>query len=295
MSNEAELVRAIVGGTCDEREADEILATAAALHVDLTDLLAHRLGARAVASRAAEWVGVASAPNVPADACFPRHIDRLDYIGEVRTFRSRGDGHETVYCAPPARGLAALRDHLDREPTARGNFCIVPPAAIRDAYARSARDGLLESARHRLMDLWPKASGAEVLGKGARTTFVTLLAVAMVLVLLAPFFMQPLVVPLVGVLLIVPAALKLVAAAFPQPAAAMPDLLRDEDLPVYTVLIPLRDEARMVPQLRQAMEALDYPALCSRRTTVAVSRDDWRSCDRGASQPMGRQRQPLLR
>ena len=89
---------------------------------------------------------------------------------------------------------------------------------------------------------------------------MTLLIVAMVLVVLAPFFLQSVIVPLVGVLLIVPAMLKLVAAVvLASPHREYPDLLSDEDLPIYTVLIPLRDEARMVPQLRRAMEALDYP------------------------------------
>src|SRR5690606_6758619 len=34
----------------------------------------------------------------------------------------------------------------------------------------------------------------------------------------------------------------------------------DEELPVYSILIPLRHEAGMVPQLFAAMAALDYPA-----------------------------------
>jgi cellulose synthase/poly-beta-1,6-N-acetylglucosamine synthase-like glycosyltransferase len=259
VSSEAELVRAIVGATCEEQEVAGILASANALGVDPIEFLAHRMGAREVAARAATWIGVASATKVPDDACYPRNFDRLDYVGEMRTFRARIDGRDTVFCAPPVRGLIGLREHLGREPQARGNFCIVPPAAIRDAYARSARDGLLESARYRVTRLWPKASGAEVLSQAARTTFVTLLIVALVLVVLAPFFLQSIIVPLVGVLLIVPAILKLLAAMFPQPHAKPPALLSDEDLPVYTVLIPLRDEARMVPQLGRAMQALDYP------------------------------------
>jgi cellulose synthase/poly-beta-1,6-N-acetylglucosamine synthase-like glycosyltransferase len=40
----------------------------------------------------------------------------------------------------------------------------------------------------------------------------------------------------------------------------------DEELPVYSVLIPLRNEASMVPQLFASMAALDYPALCIKRT-----------------------------
>ena len=254
-----DFVRSIA--SCTAEEANEILATARDLRVDSTEYLAHRIGANEVAARAAGWVGVTSSPTVPPEACYPRVIDRLDHIGEVRTFRARAGNGETVYCAPPARGLVALREHLSREQQARANFCIVPPAAIRDAYARSARDGLLHDARHRLSLFWPVASANVVLGQTARTTFVALLIVALTLTVLAPFFLQPVVVPIVGLLLIVPAILKLVAAALPQPADASgsPPLLTDAELPIYTVLIPLRDEAQMVPQLGRAMAALDYP------------------------------------
>jgi cellulose synthase/poly-beta-1,6-N-acetylglucosamine synthase-like glycosyltransferase len=39
-------------------------------------------------------------------------------------------------------------------------------------------------------------------------------------------------------------------------------------LPVYSILIPLRSEAAMVPQLFESMLALDYPALCIKRTKL---------------------------
>jgi glycosyltransferase XagB len=33
----------------------------------------------------------------------------------------------------------------------------------------------------------------------------------------------------------------------------------DKELPIYSIIVPLRDEARMVDQLLSAIEALDYP------------------------------------
>ncbi|HEX9596157.1 MAG TPA: hypothetical protein VF982_04705, partial [Anaerolineales bacterium] len=58
------------------------------------------------------------------------------------------------------------------------------------------------------------------------------------------------------------------AALFSPPSARMPLQARPENalLPHYSVLIPLRDEAAMVPQLFSAMRGLDYPALCIKRT-----------------------------
>jgi cellulose synthase/poly-beta-1,6-N-acetylglucosamine synthase-like glycosyltransferase len=57
-----------------------------------------------------------------------------------------------------------------------------------------------------------------------------------------------------------PGLLRLLAA-FPARRRHRPSpRLSDAQLPVYSVLIPLRDEARMVPLLARAMAALDYPS-----------------------------------
>ena len=48
-------------------------------------------------------------------------------------------------------------------------------------------------------------------------------------------------------------------------ATAAPDRTPDHDLPVYTLLVPLFREARVLPQLVRALDALDYPALCRKR------------------------------
>lgn len=62
------------------------------------------------------------------------------------------------------------------------------------------------------------------------------------------------------VILIVPAALRLAAVLEPLPPAPVLHRPPVEELPVYSILIPLRSEAAMVPQLFEAMRALDYPA-----------------------------------
>lgn len=73
--------------------------------------------------------------------------------------------------------------------------------------------------------------------------------------------MGPAVLPVVCALLLGPAAMRLLALA-PRHARGPDDLvppLADADLPVYSVLIPLRDEDQMVPLLERAMSNLDYP------------------------------------
>ncbi len=54
---------------------------------------------------------------------------------------------------------------------------------------------------------------------------------------------------------------------WPPSVPVSPELtLRDAELPTYSVLVPLYGEANMVPQLLDALCALDYPALGSKRT-----------------------------
>jgi cellulose synthase/poly-beta-1,6-N-acetylglucosamine synthase-like glycosyltransferase len=79
------------------------------------------------------------------------------------------------------------------------------------------------------------------------------------LVLAAGLVARPVLVPIVAAVLMTPGLLR-IAAAWPQRRhRPEPRLLEDSELPLYSVLIPLRDEAARVPMLYRAMRALDYP------------------------------------
>ncbi|RYC31883.1 hypothetical protein D3273_10620 [Lichenibacterium minor] len=51
------------------------------------------------------------------------------------------------------------------------------------------------------------------------------------------------------------------ARTAPPPLAPLPD----RDLPVYTLVVPLFRETRVLPRLVRALDAIDYPALCRKR------------------------------
>lgn len=55
------------------------------------------------------------------------------------------------------------------------------------------------------------------------------------------------------------AALSRLAAALTPPGNPAPGALPDDDLPAYSVIVPLFREAEVVPQLVAALEAIDYP------------------------------------
>src|SRR5690606_31156578 len=100
MSDEIDLVREVVGSGCDAQEAADSLDPARQDRVDPLDYLAPVLGAEPVYSAAAAWAGAEFAAAIPDAACTPRDIDRVDHIGAARTFRTRVDGADIVYCAP---------------------------------------------------------------------------------------------------------------------------------------------------------------------------------------------------
>ncbi len=244
------------------------LETALALEVEPLDYCAHRfgLGNELVVERAAAWAGLTFAPRIPDAAPRRLTIDRIERLGEVRTIRRElTNDRRVVYSAPRFSDFLRLRK-VAWDPTFRRHFCIVPEAAIREELAKAGEEELLREARQRLARAWPNATGGVSATKGRRVTFAVAIVLLMLFTLLAPTLSEAGFLPVVAALLLVPAAMRLWAAISRTAPVAAPDPLNDADLPTYSILVPLRDEAHMVPQLALAMRDIDYPALCSKST-----------------------------
>jgi cellulose synthase/poly-beta-1,6-N-acetylglucosamine synthase-like glycosyltransferase len=141
----------------------------------------------------------------------------------------------------------------------RNAVVLAPAAAIMTALARSNSGQLLNYARHGLAARWPGANAFHGASRVGRGIFVAIAVVLLFLAFGAAYLPELLFLPLIGIAIVVPAALRLgalIAAKKDEPPAR---LLSDTELPVYSVLIPLRDEAHMVPLLYRAMSALAYP------------------------------------
>lgn len=262
MSEAGALLHAILAGHLDgEAEALLHLEAALAMEVDPLDYAAHRfgLGDELVMERAALWAGLAFSPRVPEAVRGSLGIRRLDSLGDVRAVRAKLYGRDVVFASPRFEQFIALRAHIGAKPDFRQRLCVVPRRALTSELTAASEERLLDESRNRLARRWPSASSDDDLTKSARWIFVAGLVSALLLAALAPMLFKPLFVPLIGIFLVVPAALKLAAVALPPEAEALPPLLGDADLPIYTVLVPLRDESRMVPQLVQALRRLDYP------------------------------------
>lgn len=262
MSEAGALLRAVlVEYIATDEQALALLSTALELEVDPLDYCAHRfgLGETMVMARAAAWAGLEFFPAVPAGSSGRPVIEKIERLGEIRSLRMALLDREIVYSAPRFETLIRLRLLHEIRPDLRRLIAIVPHAAIRAELASLARAPMMDAARHRMVRRWPRAAGQADAPRSARIGLVVLLAVLIGGAVLAPWLNAALFLPLVGLVLLVPALLRLAAAISRPPQPPPVALLGDSDLPVYTILVPLRDEAHMVGQLAEALKRIDYP------------------------------------
>ena len=261
MSAEIALFSAIAG--CNADQARRILAAAAGLRIDPLDFARTRLGLdeATIYRRAASWAGLAYSDIVPAIARFPGPIARVSELSGVRSMRLNLFDREILFVAPRFAHFPALATRGRVNPETRRRVCIVPLSVMRRALVDRSRDRLIDYARQNLSRIWPFATAHLDLGIAIRVGFVMALAFLLVVAVLAPFWARPVLVPLLFVFLVLPAWFRIAAivGAADPPRLPAHDLLADTELPIYSVLVPLRDEAHMVPRLVEAMRGIDYP------------------------------------
>ncbi|UXN73870.1 glycosyltransferase [Devosia sp. A8/3-2] len=132
--------------------------------------------------------------------------------------------------------------------------------ALRDYLVRAAAPALVDGARQTLTRRWPYAAAQLELTVPARNIFVGLALALFCLILLAPHTDEVWLLPVWALLLLGPAFIRPAALAVPNPPRPSANDPPDPaELPIYSVLVPLRDEAHMVPQLFRALGALRYP------------------------------------
>jgi cellulose synthase/poly-beta-1,6-N-acetylglucosamine synthase-like glycosyltransferase len=266
MSDALDLIEAVIGtGHAHGLTAEQVFERALERQVDPLDYCANtlNLGQITVMERAARWAGFAFYEVIPRGLA--GHAERypLAELARARALPLRLIDRDVFFSAPGFFEILALKHRLDERPQLHGRVCFVPGAAIRDYLVKASAGALIDNARQGLARRWPFATAQLELTRPVRIGFVVGLTMLVTLMLLAPFLGQGWLLALALPILGVPAALRLAASwhglrhGSPQPAATRPD---DGHLPVYSVLVPLRDEAHMVPQLYRALRDLDYPA-----------------------------------
>lgn len=267
MGSLAGLVKATTANSIDDYAAQALINEARHLDIDVLVLVTHRLGISQidVFSRAARFLDLPYSSVIPSEpgGVVSKPQSRLtSKLGGTHLLASYVFDRLVVFIAPTAEEMIALAARRRMDQNAARDICIVPHSTLRETLQFRSRGDLLTHARQRLAQRWPFASAHLDLPLATRLGFVALVALFIIMVAFAPFNLAAW---SAGLLLVIflPNAWFRLAAIFEAPdmvRARSSTLLTDVELPHYTIFIPLRDEAAMVPQLVDAMIALDYPA-----------------------------------
>lgn len=223
--------------------------------VDEVLLAAGHASADALAGGAARELGV---PFEPLNAVAPSrlHPDSIAALLKSGLMRC-GDG--CVVLAARGLRLRQLADTLARRPELRGQLRLTTPERLAAYVQRSFAGQLGWRAANELKRRHPELSAGTL--RESRYVFAVL--VTAVVALFTPLGQMSVIgtwlsVPLLSLLLLGGALLKFTACSLPPQSAPLP-MRRDAALPLYSLIVPLYREARVVPQLVDALDALDYP------------------------------------
>jgi cellulose synthase/poly-beta-1,6-N-acetylglucosamine synthase-like glycosyltransferase len=261
MSDSIALMQALLGPGYDRNAAEAVLLDALASEVDPLHWCAvHRgIDPTQISGRAAAWAGVQFLPALPEDAEIDPIAPRLEDLADTRMISYRGPGAIDALVSPDFLGVIRLRQAADRNPRLRHRICLVPPEVLRGHLVEAAEDTLIDASRQNMLRFWPTAAAQLDLTRSVRWLFAVGIVLLAALVLIAPFSGNTWLIPVWFVVMGFPTLLRLCALATPVQAAKPPLHIPTTDLPLYSILVPLRDEANMVDQLITSFGGLDYP------------------------------------
>ena len=264
MSAALSLMQALLGPETTRQDAQAALEQALKSSVDPLHWCATHLGVSdaEIMRRAARWAELPYldvVPRLARDVLEPR---RLEALGEVRLYRVRMSDREVAFAAPDFLGLLRLVGARAENGQVLRNLCLVPFPSLRAFLVARASNALLDGARQTLARYWPHAAAQLELTAPVRMGFVLALFVLATLIVLAPLSGQGWLAPLWIGLVLLPTLLRLCALAVPPEPHLSGDIntIERETLPVYSVLVPLRDEVEVVEQLCSALGQIDYPS-----------------------------------
>src|SRR5690606_29234816 len=146
-----------------------------------------------------------------------------------------------------------------RDPALRERLRLVPYDVLRGYLIEALSSDLLDASRQTLPRYWPFATAQLDLTKPMRWGFALFMVLLMMLVVIAPFTQQVWLIPIWLTAMVLPTMLRLAALATPVRIEPPGRAVSLGNLPVYSILVPLRDEANMVDQLCACLAGLDYP------------------------------------
>jgi cellulose synthase/poly-beta-1,6-N-acetylglucosamine synthase-like glycosyltransferase len=170
-------------------------------------------------------------------------------------------GH--AYIAPDEDALDDVLRLLARHPNLRGRLCVTTPSAIRSALIKAAQPQLMRNAVSALADAHPHLSARSVTTRPQLMGGIALCLCLAALAFMAPYTLLAAVNLIGAVFFFGVSAIRFVAAGRirrrPAIDDARPEVPADDQLPMYSVLVPLHGEAQMIPGLVAALDAIDWP------------------------------------
>lgn len=179
--------------------------------------------------------------------------------GNLRDVPVRAEG-STLLLAPMRQSPEALRQRLDEAPALRARLHIATPTALRRALVTRAEPLLLRSAISGLADAHPMMSARRTLLPWQSLALVAALVLLTLALVFAPAASLVAIHCFATLFFFACVLLRLRAARSAPDYRLAAVSAKDEELPVYSVLVALHREAAVVPQLIASLEALDWPA-----------------------------------
>jgi len=194
---------------------------------------------------------------------------RIDAPRAMMLLRSKGaqmvqvigrDGHVRCIVSPGPRGFLDLRDALRGSPALADRLSIVPPSILRQALIEIACPDLRDSARDGLFTAQPQLS-ARLVTNGWQGVVVGAAAVAVSFALMIWATYTWLAIHIAASVFFFSCIVLRLAAAAARPARPeqQAEPVNAAQLPVYSVLVALRDEVELVPELLAALGRLSWP------------------------------------
>jgi glycosyltransferase XagB len=254
---EKAILEAILEDETAPERAEATLARAEELDCDPLAVLLHRsmLDQDVILRRTAALFGLRYVGDITPFVTPFAPDANVDAFAGLSSVKGRMRGADVLFVAPRLRQLPALAARGER-------IVLTSPRGLIAAITKVNADRLLDESIQRTIRQYPNCCANTELRKSHRLGLVLSIVAVILAALFAPMPVQLALLPLLTLVLISPSLLRLWAAVTARENVPLPagELLEDSDLPIYTVLVPLRDEAHMVPQMAQALRRLDYPA-----------------------------------
>lgn len=252
-------VRLVAAGV---RKADIIAAFAGAVkhHSSFNDELVHRgaISENSLYRLWAEDTGLIYDDAPDPDQVLLRPFDGPARLSNIRHILVAGrKGQNLLYMAPDIKELAMLKFYLRQYPEMRERFRLCPPsvlvALLHNRYGKAAAG--------RAKAMTPRHLSASLVLNGWQGFFLGSILLGGLWFLLGEGAIYlPWLYWFMTLFFFACVIIRLLAAMNARPLHITPLApYRLQDLPVYTVLVPLYKEAGIVPQLIEALNALHWP------------------------------------